>query len=404
MVSLNGTRRDEWMETRKRTKEELIAAQREARAIPEHVARAADVVASDLASGEGSYATRWLADLAGSQWARRGLRDFDLRRVDEQGRFIDGGWLALPSAPNARKCLALTAPSVQCQEPATHKGHDVEGQRCFAHAPEHYAPMMGACLTWEAGEHLDDVLRAGAERVTGRARAALEKPGRALAEEAGGAALRGLPRALVFDEITQFTAEDADAVRRRINSEGGKALRALVEGARATALDERGVLDEVRKAMGLPRAELPDVASLTMEMVDAASKRLGVTAQALLDKLHDMVDRTLREQGAAPPVDTFADLLAARRPARVFVLEPDGPRRKDLRARLCQLGFHEYVASGRFIRNPLEVRVTSDRRSFEGMTCDVAVGFSQVDAAVLALSARPQIVPSEAAPHFWGMA
>lgn len=744
-----------------RSKEELILAQR--RAMTEVDCRTKDAVLA-LALGADDVRLKDLARTVGWAWERTALASFDLRRADEQGRLIQAGWLVLPPAPDARKCLALTGPGVQCQEPATHAGHELESPRCFQHAPERFSPIVNVCLTWKAREHLDDVLHAGAERVTARVRAALEagplpaniaaavsvlKPGellvleaspktsgqslerlmqrlegvlpsmgargivlegpvrresvehlRAVLREVGydvvpslhlgpslgpppprrkpvpetreqflealglenGVAYPGLrenvaqwlglplteeqarvaeeaprrlvtqrcrrcpdpfeevvcqcspthsravpkadafasnngwrcatctasealnalqsiagmldlpaggdvtkvvpeavrnvltaiqavgplvrdgfaavapflsgeqravsnrltqealdaigkdfgckptsleelqqrpilavsggvlteeaavelgalvrarargkyhkvlvlesepeqaqgtlvlrlpsgrevalehgPRVLaeaiirdavesgaareevaaklaaVFEETTGFTAEENQGLaglwaqqrlgRQRAHGPG-RAAREAAQAHRREAVDEGALLREVQQASGLPRGDLRGVSNLTMEQVDAIAKKLGVTTQALLDKLHEMVDRALLAQGAAQLV-TFAGLLAAGRPARVVVLEPVRAKHDVLFEYLEQMGGVIRKPTMRVHCGPVTVQIVADPQRAAGLTCDVAVGFSQVDGSRLVRSATSLIVLPEAAQRFWGMA
>lgn len=126
---------------KKRTKEQLIAAQREAWGTTEREAArrlsGLDATLASLSRGETTISLAYLASEAGSRWALATLRDFDLRRVDERGFLLEAG--------------------------------DVKWR------PRQEGVPGSETVVWTAGEHLDDVLAMGAKLVTARARAALGK-------------------------------------------------------------------------------------------------------------------------------------------------------------------------------------------------------------------------------------
>lgn len=188
--TMEEAQRDGFVVGCRRTKEQLVvAAQREHWSAPEHIPGAVEAVANQLRIGRPDVGLHYLTWCAGNLWLFHTLKGFDLRRVDERGYLREAGWLALP-APAAPKCLVLMEPGKQCQDPATHAGYEQEGKRCFRHAPETYRPLADVCLTWQAGEHLDDVLARGAAAVKEQAERALfgwflDQPvdlGRALAD------------------------------------------------------------------------------------------------------------------------------------------------------------------------------------------------------------------------------
>lgn len=166
------------MQRRTRTKEELIAAQRGANEAQAEGTEIYDQATAPAMRGDAASALEALAWQAGRLWELGALGGFDLRRVDEQGLLLDSGWLALPVGPGARRCSRFQD-GAHCQGSATHgfaQAGDPGPRWCAEHAGAERPPHEEACLTWKAGEHLDEVLDRGRTRIVERAREALEKP------------------------------------------------------------------------------------------------------------------------------------------------------------------------------------------------------------------------------------
>lgn len=132
--------KDDMSET-KRTKEQLIHAQQreEQQDVDDILGAMLGATVVDLAAGCAMDSLDALSRAAGWYWQRVTFLGFDLRRVDEQGRMLEAG--EIETRPH---------------EPG--KGREV--------------------VTWEAGEHLDDVITYSVEQVTERARQALAAWGR----------------------------------------------------------------------------------------------------------------------------------------------------------------------------------------------------------------------------------
>lgn len=225
-------RRDERMS--KRTKEDLIeAARREAeRDFEEGVGAQLGAAVVDLAAGCTKGVLAALAATVGWYWRRTIFEGF-LARVDEQGRLREVGWIELPSYGNARACERGRAEE-RCVQNATHTIVDGPGPRpywCATHAPGGAVPHPDLCLDWHANEHLDDVLRAGAERVAARTLAALEKPTELPKNIATAVSVLKPGELLVLEAAKDTPRRDVDRLLRRLDD-------------MLSAMDSKGILLE----------------------------------------------------------------------------------------------------------------------------------------------------------------
>jgi hypothetical protein len=166
-----------------RTKEQLIGMRPMIEA-----ARSRSLAAGRLMEGRAGEALSILWNEAGTMWYHRMLLDFDMRRVDEQGRLLADGWLVLP-------------------------------------AP---AEMPGVGLPWRAGDHLDDVLARGAAMVTERARRALTTTESSGIEDKLATSVLNAGDLLVIESPEQLDAGTCDRLESAIKSSGTRAL--LLEG------------------------------------------------------------------------------------------------------------------------------------------------------------------------------
>lgn len=315
----------------KRTKEQLIEAQREAIDARERDYDIYDQAVPAAMRGDVACALEALALQAGQLWKQSTLAAFDLKGVDEQGHLLADGWLALPAGPDARKCLAVTAPGIQCQEPATHARHEQESPRCSAHAPEGYLPSKG-CVTWTAGSHLDNLLAIGAATVTTKARQALEQTA-PLPENIAAAVSVLKPGELLVLEVPWWKLDDAARERLLSGMAAAKAPAVLVASPvkRESVEHLRGALREVGFDV-VPLAEEKIVCRCSRAVAkgDAfatdAGWRCGVCVAA---EAHDALQAIARlldircggDVAKVVPVAVERALAAPDRAHRILVLE-----------------------------------------------------------------------------------
>lgn len=160
-------------ETKRRVKEELIAAQQAM--VAEGSPAVVDRASLHAALGETAEALEALAVQAGQVRRGRWFAELDLRRVDERGCLMAHVLLALPK---------------------------------FTEAP----PMS---VGGQQGEHLDDVLDRGREVVESWARSELSRAAPRSTPAIPTTADEANAPEMVVDEVRQFTDGDYEVLRRR---------------------------------------------------------------------------------------------------------------------------------------------------------------------------------------------
>lgn len=351
---------------KKRTKEELIAAQREASMIGS--GDFGSPAAALLSKPE--RAVPLLAEDAGRLWAEQALKRFDLRLVDEQGRMLEDGWLSLPAAPGAKRCDHADD-GARCPDAATHRPEKWAGPRpwwCAKHAPKDASVDPVVCLAWKAGEHLDDVLAMGAKLVAERARKALEQPA-ALPDNIARAVSILKPGELLVLEMPERTeARGHDRLMRALK-------RVLPDmGAKGIVLEGPVRRESVERL----RAALREVGYDVVPLLALGDLRAWLRSLGFQDNGAGVMLRN----GGDDAIDLSGEDAAPLTAATI-----------DLAARFLSMGARETREA---IQRHVEIRASVKTRKVTGP--------ARLTNALLDGSPSGADIAPEGAPRFWGMA